>query len=87
MSFAINRASDLVRRHAGCDRIPRPETLRRAFAGPALGADPMTAEQAQRILSEQPPRMETGRDATRYVEAWMVQSGASNQSREGAASR
>jgi hypothetical protein len=39
----------------------------------------MTPAEAQRILSEDPPRMEMGEDAIRYVEAWMVRAGASPQ--------
>jgi hypothetical protein len=36
----------------------------------------MTSEEAQQVLSEDPPRIETNMDSARYVEAWMVQSGA-----------
>jgi hypothetical protein len=45
-------------------------------------ARPDHSEQAQRILSEEPPRIETGEDVTRYVEAWMVRSGASSSESE-----
>jgi hypothetical protein len=37
---------------------------------------PMTAEEAQKILSQEPPAGTT-KESTRYAEAWMVQSGAS----------
>jgi len=48
---------------------------------PHLPIDPddpsaITPQEAQRILSQEPPRIETNEDAARYVEAWMVQSGA-----------
>jgi hypothetical protein len=36
----------------------------------------MTFEEARKVLSEDPPRIETTTDSARYVEAWMVQSGA-----------
>jgi hypothetical protein len=36
----------------------------------------MTFEEAQKVLSEDPPRIETTTDSARYVEAWMVRSGA-----------
>jgi hypothetical protein len=36
----------------------------------------MTFEEARKVLSEDPPRIETNTDSARYVEAWMVQSGA-----------
>jgi hypothetical protein len=38
---------------------------------------PMTAEEAQKILSQEPPAAGTTKESTRYAEAWMVQSGAS----------
>jgi hypothetical protein len=37
-----------------------------------VGEEPLTAAEAQKILSEDPPQMETSEDAIRYVEAWMV---------------
>jgi hypothetical protein len=37
----------------------------------------MTLEEARNVLSANPPRMETAEDSMRYVEAWMVESGAS----------
>jgi hypothetical protein len=37
---------------------------------------PMTFEEAQKVLSEDPPRIETTTDSARYFEAWMVRSGA-----------
>jgi hypothetical protein len=37
---------------------------------------PLTPDEARKILSEEPPRMETAEDSMRYVEAWMVESGA-----------
>jgi len=36
----------------------------------------MTLEEARNVLSANPPRMETAEDSMRYVEAWMVESGA-----------
>jgi hypothetical protein len=36
----------------------------------------MTFEEARKVLSEDPPRIETTTDSARYVEAWMVRSGA-----------
>ena len=44
-----------------------------------VGEKPLTPAEAQKILSENPPRMETSEDAIRYVEAWMVKAGASPQ--------
>jgi hypothetical protein len=44
-----------------------------------VGEEPLTAAEAQKILSEDPPQMETSEDAIRYVEAWMVKAGASAQ--------
>ena len=44
-----------------------------------MGEQPLTAAEAQKILSEDPPQMETSEDAIRYVEAWMVKAGASAQ--------
>jgi hypothetical protein len=38
---------------------------------------PLTPEEARKVLSEDPPRIETAEDSMRYVEAWMVESGAS----------
>jgi hypothetical protein len=40
---------------------------------------PMTFEEARKVLSEDPPRMETITDSARYVEAWMVRSGAGRE--------
>jgi hypothetical protein len=37
-----------------------------------VGEEPLTGAEAQKILSEDPPQMETSEDAIRYVEAWMV---------------
>jgi hypothetical protein len=37
----------------------------------------MTFEEARQVLSEDPPRMERAEDSMRYVEAGMVESGAS----------
>ena len=44
-----------------------------------MGEEPLTPAEAHKIVSEQPPRMETSEDAIRYVEAWMVKAGASPQ--------
>jgi len=44
-----------------------------------VGEKPLTPAEAQKIISENPPRMETNEDAIRYVEAWMVKAGASPQ--------
>jgi hypothetical protein len=38
---------------------------------------PMTGEEAQKILSQEPPAVGTTKESARYAEAWMVQSGAS----------
>jgi len=38
---------------------------------------PMTPEEAQRVLSQEPPAIETTNESARYAEAWMVQSGVS----------
>jgi hypothetical protein len=44
-----------------------------------VGEEPLTPAEAEKILSEDPPHMQTGEDAIRYVEAWMVKVGASAQ--------
>jgi hypothetical protein len=44
-----------------------------------VGEKPLTPAEAQKIVSENPPRMETSEDVIRYVEAWMVKAGASPQ--------
>ena len=44
-----------------------------------MGEEPLTPADAQKILSEDPPHKDTGEDAIRYVEAWMVKVGASAQ--------
>jgi hypothetical protein len=39
----------------------------------------MTAEEARKVLAEEPPRIGAAKESARYAEAWMVQSGASPQ--------
>ena len=90
MSLMEEREREHARRNGHAWNYPperrRPSLPRRAMAAvPAalrlhqpMTWKPMTLEEAQGVLSQQPPAIGTIKgESGRYVEAWMVQWGAS----------
>jgi hypothetical protein len=52
----------------------------------APGSPPLHPDRVRKVLSEDPPRIGTNTDSARYVEAWMVQSGATPERTKAASS-